>query len=141
MNETKIRINEYKRMLPKLRERVIAVALLLAISASMLTTVTFAWITLSTNPEVTSVSTSIAANGNLEIALASGSESPLPSQVGDGALEDLARNKTWGNLINLSSSEYGLDNIVLRPALLNKSNLIERPLYGPVSATFSNPEA
>lgn len=132
MNETKIRINEFKRMLPKLRERVIAVALLLAISASMLTTVTFAWITLSTNPEVTSVSTSIAANGNLEIALASGSESPLPSQVGDGALEDLARNLTWGNLINLSSSEYGLDNIVLRPALLNKSDLIERPLHGPV---------
>lgn len=132
MNETKIRINEYKRMLPKLRERVIAVALLLAISASMLTTVTFAWITLSTNPEVTSVSTSIAANGNLEIALASGDSSPWESRVGDGVLPDLERNKTWGNLINLSSSEYGLDNIVLRPALLNKSNLIERPLYGPV---------
>ena len=72
MNETQRRIKAYKAALPGLRERVIAVALLLAMSVAMMTSATFAWITLSRAPEVSGVSTTVAANGNLEIALAQG---------------------------------------------------------------------
>ncbi len=136
MRESQRRINEYKRALPRLKEKVIAVALLLAVSASMMVTVTFAWVALSTNPEVSGVNTSIASNGNLEIALATGTltdaSAPGASQIGDSNLDTLLRNITWGNLINLGDARYGLDNIVLRPALLNEFGLVDNPLYGPV---------
>jgi len=109
----------------------VALGLLMAIAVSMLTTVSFAWLTLSANPEVSSVDTSIASNGNLEIALATGTTDnyapPGESQVGDSGI-----NTTWGNLINLGSGDYGLENIVLRPALLNTSDLTGSPLHGPV---------
>ena len=72
MKETQRRIKEYQAKLPRVKEKVVAVMLLLAVSTSMLVTVSFAWVALSTNPEVTGVNTSIASNGNLEIALASG---------------------------------------------------------------------
>ncbi|MBQ3192140.1 MAG: hypothetical protein IJO21_06125 [Oscillospiraceae bacterium] len=138
-NETQRRINAYKAALPALRERVIAVALLLAMSASMLTSASYAWITLSTAPEVSGMATTVAANGNLEIALVQGSTAealvaPGKSQVGDsGAAEEQtmkAANVTWGNLVNLSDPVYGLSNIALRPALLNDFNLTRYPLYG-----------
>ncbi|MBQ4047693.1 MAG: hypothetical protein IJC93_04925 [Clostridia bacterium] len=136
MEDTRQRIKEYTGRLVRLREKVVAVALLLVISASMLTTVSFAWLALSTNPEVSDVSTSIASNGNLEIALASGTmDDPTivgPSQVGDSNLPTLERNITWGNIINLADPAYGLERLVLRPALLNKSNLLSKPLHGPV---------
>ena len=48
MNETQRRIKAYKAALPGLRERVIAVALLLAMSVAMMTSATFAWLTLLT---------------------------------------------------------------------------------------------
>lgn len=136
MNETQKRIAHYTKILPKMKERIIAVALLLAISIAMATTVSFAWLVLSKAPEVTGVSTTIAANGNLEIALATGNRdtltAPGASQVGDSKLELLRRNVTWGNLINLTDPAYGLDNLVLRPAQLNDTALLTSPLYGAV---------
>lgn len=136
MNQTQKNIAEYKEKLPHLREKLAAVALLFIMTTCMLVTSTFAWLSLSLNPEVSDVNTSIASNGNLEIALAQGTLSdfsaPGKSKVGDSSLDTLLRNVTWGNLINLNDSRYGLKNLVLRPSLLNDSNLIERPLYGPV---------
>lgn len=136
MNRTQKNIQKYKGMLPGLKEKLAAAAMLFAMTAAMLVTSTFAWLTLSYNPQVSDVYTSIASNGNLEIALANGTVSqavePDSSKVGDSLLETVARNLTWGNLINLNDSSYGLKNLVLRPALLNDTNLIERPLYGPV---------
>ena len=128
-------------MLPELRERVIAVALLLAMSVSMLGTASYAWLVLSRNPEVAGVSTTIAANGNLEIALVTGNEAnqiepPGDSEVGDSSAAEgqsvTAANITWGNLINLSDPSYGLQEMVLRPAQLNESSLNGSPLYGAV---------
>lgn len=134
--ETKRRIRAYKKALPELRERVIAVALLLAMSVSMLASASFAWLTISRNPEVSAVSTTITANGNLEIALANGVDAPAESKVGDSSATQgqsiTAANITWGNLINLSDPSYGLDNLVLRPAQLNKDALQTNPLYGAV---------
>ena len=136
MNDTQKQIKKYKGMLPHLKEKVAAVSVLLAMSATMLTTVSFAWLALSQSPEVSGAHTAIASNGNLEIALATGTMSewiaPNASQVGDSGLVLDQRNITWGNLINLSDPIYGLDNLVLRPALLNKSDLLRSPLYGAV---------
>ena len=142
MTETQRRIKAYKEALPALRERVIAVALLLAMSASMLTSASFAWISLSTAPEVSGMSTTVAANGNLEIALAQGdsmeqgapkpAKEPNDTAVGDSTVvQGIAKsNVTWGNLVNLSEPEYGVSNIALRPALLNNTNRNKYPLYG-----------
>ena len=143
MTETQRRIRAYKRALPELRERVVAVALLLAMSASMLASASFAWVTLSTSPEVTGMATTVAANGNLEIALASGdmwdengslkkAVEPEESKVGDSSAKEgntiQGANTQWGNLVNISYG-YGLDQIALRPALLG-SDLTNYPLSG-----------
>ena len=135
MNESKQRIAEYKKLLPDLKERVVAVALLLVISFTMVITTSFAWVVLSRSPEVTGVSTTVASNGNLEIALVAPDGSlPRESAVGDSAAAEgqsiLNANLTWGNMINLSDPSYGLDNLVLRPAQLNKAALLTNPLYG-----------
>ena len=138
MTETQRRIRAYKKALPDLRERVISVALLLAMSTSMLASASFAWLTISRSPEVTGVNTTVAANGNLEIALATGNGKIAPgeSQVGDSSAQEgqsvTAANITWGNLINLSDPSYGLEHMTLRPAQLNTASLMESPLYGAV---------
>lgn len=136
INETKQRIEAYKAALPGIKERIVAAALLLVISVAMVTSASFAWITLSRAPEVSNVTTSIAGNGNLEIALVAPDGSvPLESMVGDSSAAQgntiTKANTTWGNLINLSDPSYGLSNIVLRPALLsNASNILNQPLKG-----------
>ena len=136
MNSTQKNIIKYKNKLPHFKEKLIAAGLLFVIAAGMLATTTFAWVSLSLNPQISNVNTSIASNGNLEIALAQGEaqsfSSPGSSKVGDSVLDNYLRNVTWGNLVNLNDSRYGLKNLVLRPALLNEANLVERPLYGPV---------
>ena len=139
MKETEKRIEAYKKALPEIREKVLAVALLLVMSIAMMTSATFAWLTISRAPEVTEVSTSVAANGNLEIALATKDEAgnvvvPGESKVGDSSATEgksvAAANITWGNLVNLSDSSYGLENLALRPAQLNTASLLKSPLYG-----------
>lgn len=133
MKDTKTYIRELKRSLPDIRERLIAVAVLLAMSVTMMVSTTFAWVVLSTKPEVKGVSLSISGNGNLEIALRNTNNVPGFSQIGDSVAAGKAikdANITWGNLINLSEG-YGLDTLVLRPARLNKGGLPHgRPLEG-----------
>lgn len=146
MTETQKRIREYKKALPHLKERVVAVALLLAISVAMIASVSFAWVTLSQSPEVNGLATTISTNGNLEIALSNvDGLVPDESAVGDGLGSVLETNLKWGNLINLSHENYGLDYLTLRPAVLNTSSLLDSPLYsvkygadGRVSDTISD---
>ena len=135
MNDTQKRIAEYKQLLPGLKERIVAVALLLVVSLTMVTTTTFAWMVLSFSPEVSGVTTTVAANGNLEIALVKPDGSlPGESAIGDSFASEgqslSNANLTWGNLINLNDPSYGLDNLVLRPAQLNPALLLTSPLYG-----------
>lgn len=136
MTETQRRIRAYQKALPELRERVVAVALLLVMSASMLTSASFAWLTISRRPEVSGVSTTVAANGNLEIALATSETEPDESKVGDSSATKgqsiTAANVTWGNLVNLSDESYGLQYLTLRPAMLNTNALLTSPLYSAV---------
>lgn len=134
MTETKRRIEEYKSRLPKMKEKVAAAIALLLIGAAMMTTVSFAWLAISVNPEVSGVTTALASNGNLEIALATGTQLsptvPGATQLGDSNKNNVDRNITWGNLINLSDPAYGLENLVLRPAQLNTAELLTSPLFG-----------
>lgn len=136
MTETQKRIEAYQKALPGIREKVTAVAMLLALSVIMLTSASFAWLTISRAPEVSQVATNVAANGNLEIALATGDgkEAPDESKVGDSAATKgqttAGANITWGNLINLNDPSYGLENLVLKPAQLNEGKLLEEPLFG-----------
>jgi hypothetical protein len=138
VTETQKRIKAYQDALPGLRERVAAVALLLVMSMAMMTSASFAWLTISRRPELSGVATNIAANGSLEIALATGDGKTAPgeSKVGDSSATEgqsiFNANKTWGNLINLSDPAYGLDHLALRPAQLNTAALLTRPLYGAV---------
>lgn len=134
MKETTKRIEAYKAALPGLRERLAAVALLLVVSMIMMISSTFAWVTLSRSPELNGLSTSISGNGNLEVAL-SKSDGSAPDEFDID--ESVARvvdvtqsNLQWGNLINLSNSSYGLQNMVLRPAQLNTTGLLTNPLWG-----------
>lgn len=130
MTETQKRIRAYKRALPHMRERVTAVLLLLVMSISMLTSATFAWITLSRSPEVSGLGTTIATNGNLEIALSdTDGLQPDESAIGDGGQDVTLSNLTWGNLVNLSHESYGLEKLTLRPAILNSGSLLDSPLY------------
>jgi len=130
MTETQRRIQAYKRALPHMKERVMAVALLFVISISMMVSASFAWITLSRAPEVNGLATTIATNGNLEIALSDkdGLE-PDPTSPTDGSGDITQTNLKWGNLINLSHESYGLSDLTLRPAVLNSGSLLMKPLY------------
>lgn len=138
-NETRQRIEAYKKLLPDLREQVMAVAILLIMSISMMVSASFAWITLSRAPEMTGMQTTVASNGNLEIALAQGLTkdpivAPGESAIGDSSAAEgqsiVDANVTWGNLVNVSDPTYGLSKIALRPALLSSYNRKDYPLNG-----------
>ena len=137
-SNTRKRIRAYKALLPGLRERVVAVALLLAMSIAMMASASFAWLTISRRPALKGVNTTIAANGNLEIALATGNGRTAPgaTMIGDSIETEgqtqPGANITWGNLINLSDPSYGLENLTLRPAQLNTASLLDSPLYGAI---------
>ncbi|MCD8363849.1 MAG: hypothetical protein LUC98_12990, partial [Lachnospiraceae bacterium] len=131
--ETERNIRLYRAALPRMRSRVMAVLWLLIMSAVLMTGATFAWVTLSTAPEVTGVTTTVTANGALEIALSDADgEEPDASAVGDSSAAEnqsvTAANLTWGNLVNLSDSSYGLDSLTLYPSRLNASSLRTSPL-------------
>ena len=140
-NETRKRIEAYQKLLPDMRERVMAVAILLIMSVSMMISASFAWITLSRAPEVEGMQTTVASNGNLEIALAQGLVVdsivvPRESQIGDSSATEgqsiVNANVTWGNLINVSDPTYGLSSMTLRPALLSSYNRTKYPLNGAI---------
>lgn len=117
-----------------MREKLSAAGLGLLVAAIVTVSATFAWITLSRAPEVTGVATTLSGNGALEIALSKpdGSQ-PDNFDIDEGApakTDVVSSNLQWGNLVNLSDASYGIDNLALRPAQLNTSNLLNSPLWG-----------
>lgn len=143
-----------------IRNKLMAAVSMLLVSSIMMVSSTFAWFTLSTAPEVTGITTSVGANGNLEMALLNGVHgaaegysytatdtfndlSKITSAVGDSSSikGSVVANTTWGNLVDLSSETYGLGSINLQPARLNVAadaqnkiaavtNLLKTPIYG-----------
>lgn len=139
-----------------LRNKLMAAVAMLLVSSIMMVSSTFAWFTLSTAPEIKGISTSVGANGNLEMALlTSGADeasntfadlTKITSAAGDSGKPLNERNLTWGNLVDLgytatdaTGNYYGLDKIQLMPARLNRTtegNLTVRsPLLTPKYGT------
>lgn len=126
-----------------LKKKLTAATAMLVVSAVMLSGVSYAWYTLSTNPEVSNIKANIAANENLEIALDNGYTNE--DAVNDASKVANAENNniqgsqtgnpyTWGNLIDLKTAMDTLNsttgkNLLLSPVKYNNGNL-EYPKYG-----------
>lgn len=109
-------------------KRLYAAVCLVLVAALLLSTASFAWLTLSLAPEVSDVTTTLGANGNLEIALAT--KDHLESLEANNMYDDDSNfeyatgdvvhdNVLWGNLIDLTAVDYGLHVLNMRPAVLN----------------------
>ena len=142
-------MNNRKKQLNSIKKKMMAATSMLLVASIMMVSSTYAWFTLSTAPEVKGISTTVGANGNLEIALANGSKdgSTIESNVGDSTASGnvvTAANITWGNLVDLADASYGLNDIVLQPAALSEitvtgtdgnyqaveANILKTPSYG-----------
>lgn len=104
-----------------IKSKLVAAVCMLLVSCIMMVSSTYAWFTLSTAPEVKGISTSVGSNGNLEIALSPANGDG--TTVGDYAIgadvnDWVAKNLTWGNLLDLSDARYGLQNWTLSPSQL-----------------------
>ena len=113
-----------------LRKKLMAATSMLLVAAIMLVSTSYAWFTLSTAPEITGITTSVGANGNLEIALLTTETFTNPDLITSNTGDSMANtnnhtvkdaNITWGNLVDLSDG-YGLDKIVMYPAALNSAD-------------------
>lgn len=106
------------------QKKLFASAAMVGVAGIMVASSTYAWFTLSTAPEVTGITTNIGSNGALEMAL------NTVGTLGEGSIQTSTntdadvtkRNKTWGNLVDLSDPSYGLSNITLYPASLQNAN-------------------
>lgn len=78
---------------------------MLLVSTLMLSSASYAWFSISTAPEISGLTTTVATNETLEIALSKGAAFPGESDVTDGAGDD-AQYK-WGNIINLDATDGG----------------------------------
>lgn len=110
------------------KKKLMGAVCMLLVASIMMVSSTYAWFTLSTAPEITGISTSVGANGNLEMALlpTDGDLGKITSAVGDSkdtaGKSVVTANVTWGNLVDLSDASYGASNFVLNPARLNIDN-------------------
>ena len=124
---TSIQTKQSKVKMPSsMRQKLMAAAAMLLVAAILLVSSTYAWFTLSTAPEITGITTSVGANGNLEMALLNpdGDLSLIKTGVGDSMntpKDAKEANLTWGNLVDLKEG-YGFDKIMLNPARLNLTN-------------------
>lgn len=130
-----------------LKRKLASAVSMLLISAILMTATTYAWLVLSIAPEVSGITTNIGANGALEIALLTSETREDLSKIRTTIGESLANervgtaNTTWGNLIDLTVADYGLDELVMLPARLQysqqgdgsykvNSGLLSVPVYG-----------
>ncbi|MBR6917611.1 MAG: hypothetical protein IKN38_05450, partial [Clostridia bacterium] len=119
--KTNIKNNQEVRFTKK---KLLSAAISLLIATVLIITSTFAWLTLSTAPEVTGIATSVGANGSLEIALLNAQTradlTTIQTRIGSSSSVSgvVASNLTWGNIVDLSDTSYGLGEIQLMPSQL-----------------------
>lgn len=132
------------KLISSIRAKLVSAVAMLLVAMIMVVSSTYAWFTLSTAPEVTGISTSIGANGALEMALMNkgGDLAAINAGVGDSiaagkTIDEV--NRTWGNLVDVSDNNtYGLNQIVLMPSKLNVAegstelpiSMLQTPVYG-----------
>ena len=121
-----------------IRSKLMAAASMLMVGVIMMVSSTYAWFTLSTAPEVKNISTTVAGNGSLEIALmpTDGTFSGITAGAVGSTASVVDKNTKWGNQIILSENTatgdyYGLNSISLNPASLNYTKA-----EGAAEATF-----
>ena len=121
----------------KTRNKLFAAGAMLMVSVIMLSTASFAWFTISTNPEISTLTTQVAVNQNLEIALAKTAVSNAVPAPTYSAANTSAADKvyTWGSLLNMTDlgTAYSTDvNKTLRPLTLTTGtpNKFQYPTYG-----------
>lgn len=135
------RMNKTKKSFGNMKKKLMGAVCMLLVASIMMISATYAWFTLSTAPEITGITTSVGANGNLEMALLSGNVNVTTTQEGGvgssmAIATDTDANITWGNLVDLSNDSYGLQSISLKPARFNNDgdwatgNLLSIPVYG-----------
>lgn len=123
-----------------MKSKLMSAIAMLTLSAVMLTSVSFAWFTISTAPEITMMTTSVSTNDNLEIVLAellddattpaaitadatAVTGAQVPTDASDtGALGDSGQNEKWGNQIDLTGA---FDGIELKPVILATETVVE----------------
>ena len=121
----KKRMKKNNRSLEAMRRKLYSALAMLLISSIMMVSASYAWLVLSTAPEVTGIATQVGANGSLEIALLDTNSYHDVTLVKDMDIDESAAasatssNLTWGNLVDLSGAEYGLSSIVLNPGRLS----------------------
>lgn len=123
-------------------KKLYAVISLLLVASLLLTSTSFAWLTLALAPEVTGITAAVGANGNLEIALnVNGVGSGMFTAVEDpsigieGAYE---KNPYWGNVIDLSDERYGLTSLRMKPASFNYTATGQTALNVEAPFVFAN---
>ena len=87
-----------------IRSKLMAAASMLMVGVIMMVSSTYAWFTLSTAPEVKNISTTVAGNGSLEIALmpTDGTFSGITAGAVGSTASVVDKNTKWGNQIILS---------------------------------------
>ena len=134
-------MNKTKKSFGNMKKKLMGAVCMLLVASIMMISATYAWFTLSTAPEITGITTSVGANGNLEMALLSGNVDATTAEEGGvgssmATVADTVANLTWGNLVDLSDDSYGLQSISLKPARFNNAgswatgNLLSIPVYG-----------
>lgn len=130
------RTEELRRRHDAVKAKLMSAVAMLLVATILMSTSTYAWFILSTAPEVKGMSTTVGANGALEMALMNDlglkedgltTESyqdaldGITSNVGDSsAITNVAAsNQTWGNLVDLSDTSYNLGAVKLYPAAVN----------------------
>ncbi len=113
---------------------------MMLICAMMLSGVSYAWFTLSTNPEISGMKFNVAGNQNLEIALDNGYTTETEVDEASEFVTDVAGSKTgnpytWGNLVDLGVA-FGADklNPEIQPVKFTNDATngvkLETPVYG-----------
>lgn len=121
----KKRMKKNNISLAAMRRKLYSALAMLLISSIMMVSASYAWLVLSTAPEVTGIETQVGANGSLEVALLDTNSYNDVTLVKDMDIDESAAasatssNLTWGNLVDLSGAEYGLSSIVLNPGRLS----------------------
>ena len=151
--ESAMRRKEKKtESMASLRKKLYSALAMLLVSSIMMVSSSYAWLVLSTAPEVTGISTQVGANGSLEIVLLDTESYNDITKVAEADIDESASeslqssNLSWGNLVDLKDAGYGLHQIILNPSRLNieqsgtddggddqyrvNSVLLKTPVYG-----------
>lgn len=111
------------------KKKLMAAVVMLVISAIMMTSASYAWFTISTNPEIGGMDAQVVVNENLEIALVTTGET-APTTLPVTGESDSGTQTTWGNIIDLSVADAGLTKTLRPITYVAADKKFKYPVYG-----------